>query len=439
MYNARNSPLKSSSFIANPERAFGDGKIHKSFDPNDISFDLENISSPNLFVDNSLIQNNSITYNDDLNEMKINVLDTPQKKSSSISPSQDKIAFFQEQLKRIKNEVPANDLPIKNDDSKKQQHCEETKVENLDQLLENLKLVINEGNKEEAKKQLQHINEKFLKSKDTVESKTSNTLVVQPIVRQGTFDIDQETGKRKYYGKETASKTQNEDLLEKLTKLLGSQTVNTLDLEGGGAKIIVIQATPSATPIRTSSRRSMSLSMPHKPQSALKALENKKLETPLKRLSRVIRPSALTAPRPSLACRSNDTDQKDIQLRAGAVRKSLLSSIDKSPQMQKSKASIGAIPKTVSRITVKRSASLKGAVPLVVTTNPSPAKIRPSSGAPYAAVNKRLSQAPVKLSSTATKAIPAKARITSDQKTVQFKAPSVVRRAKASSEKGSLV
>lgn len=461
LYNSRNTNSSFDNATVAEFLSSEAKKIAKMFsDSGDLSFeDLNNISQ-NL-VDNSFI--------DDLQEMNLKAINNcPQAHSSPCNSERQ--AIIQETLKRIKEEDPdcfessdtvkleasviVKDEPYDTDDPQPNGELE------LDGLLQNLKSLINEGNKEEAKKQLSRLNDLLGKPKSQHDQR--NTLAVHPIIRQATFEIDPETGKHNYHNNSTqpmeaptSAKTDNEDLLEKLTKLLGGSTVggNTLDLsalESSGAKVYVVVPSPSHTPSKSPAQRSTSLNTAQKPQSAMKLSDARKLGTPLKRLSHYARPSALTAPRQTVPARSSNLVE---QSRVGSVRKSLMGSIEKSPQVPKPRlpSTTGVVPKTTPRPSAapRRSVSMKASIPAIQTTKPSPLKtaIRPASGAPYtatASANSKISLATPVRPSTAAKA-PLSRRISSAQKqpVSQFKAPSVVRKAaaatKQSSDNGSLV
>lgn len=441
----------------------------------------------------------------DLQAMNLKVLKNNSMPSSTPA-SADKIAMFQEQLKRIKHEVVTdevetpieikheasstslqNSLKVKieveeevkadhNEDSNKvikeqknddkigdtnDDKIEDKTESELDGLLNKLKSVINDGNKDAAKKHLSRLNELLGAKKEQSEAK--NTLHVQPIVRQDTFEIDLDSGKRKYNSNEetekTKQKTETEDIMEKLAKLLSGQSLNvhSVDLGNGdtnGAKLVFVVPTPVTTPMKNPR-----MSIAQRSQSAMKTMESKRLGTPMKRTPQVSRPSTFTTPRPMTTTRvsTNPYEQKlGVQSRVGAVRKSLLSSIEKSPQVQKAKApsATGAGAKLVSsHATARRSISMKASIPAVQVTRSSPIKAvpRPSTGAPYATANRRLSHVPPirpitsRLAPTPSKAASStRPRTMSEHKkpVSQFKAPSALRRAAATTagdDNGSLV
>lgn len=494
LMNAHNSPHNSFNSSSMADIISNDAmKIFKQFqESGDLSFeDLNNIS--HQLVDSSM--------NDyyDLQDMSVKFLSSlgnavPQAHSS---PSSAKMAMIQEQLKRIKQEVKESEIEtIVLDSSDQEVETKEVAVEvkhngsgdsatikspaksnteykeepaecngnidtpELEGLLENLRSVINEGNRDEAKKHLQRLNEMLHKKEPSV-PKISNTLAVQPIVRQATFEIDPETGKRRYHSveeqtpseKNEPKRTENEDLVEKLTQLLGNQSlgINALNLDalgGTGAQIFVVvpPVVTAETPARPACRRSMSLSVPQKTKSALEA---KKVATPMKKTLPSSRLSAFTAPRPQPAPAA--AQKTSLQARVGIARKSLMGPVEKSPMVTASTSKANPRVSVVGRRMSTAKLSATPAVPTIQTTKPSPPKqIRPATGAPYAATTRRMSHLPatpsrpsstVKVTpSSSLKSTPASAsrlRPTTELKkpaVSQFKAPSVVRKATAAAK-----
>lgn len=441
---------------------------------NELSFeDLNNVSQTVLgdISDMSIID-------PDLQAMNLKVLKDNSLPSST--PSADKIAMFQEQLKRIKQEVETDEVEVplevkqelattpvkievevevKEEEKKKktEEKVKDKKESELDILMDKLKSVINEGNKDAAKKHMNSLNELLENKKDQNEMK--NILHVQPVIRQDTFEIDPENGKRKYNPNsetEKTHKTETEDIMEKLAKLLSGQSLNvhSVDLGQGdtnNAKLVFVVPTPVTTPMKNTR-----LSVAPRAQSAMKAIETKKMGTPMKRVSQVSRPSLFTTPRPTASSRVPATpyDQKlSVQSRAGAVRKSLLSTIEKTPQIQKTKvpSTPNVTTKTIpSHAKPRRSISMKASIPAVHVSKSSPLKAvpRPSTGAPYAtaSANNRLSQVPpIRGRPSTTRALPSpRPRTKSEHKNPvsKFKAPSALRKAAAATacnDSGSLV
>lgn len=410
--------------------------IAKKFgDFGDMSFeDLNNISQHLIDAsgDMSIIDT-------DLQDMKVNIPNDHREQHSTSSPNKTKL---NEQLMRIKKEVDAEDTEQTEDidELKNEPTTDGTDVEAL---WLNLKSVINEGNKEEAKKHLLRLNEAL--GKNTQQPEKKNTMEVQPIIRQATFEIDPVTGQRKEGIKEPVQPVVNDDLLRQLAALLSGHVagVQAVDLVAKDAPVgrmaVVIVPTPAATP--TKSQRPV-LPASSRPQSAIKPPLDKKLSTPLKRLTQANRRVSFTNPRP-IPARAQPNEHKPLE-RAGLVRKSLMPPAEKSPQVSKAKvgatSSVKPVPRPSASAAPRRSSSLK--IPDVHLTKPSPMKTaapRPSTGAPY---NKRLSQLPAtssRVPATSRLAPIGRSRTMSEQKkpVSEFKAPSVVR--KAASKADSLV
>lgn len=379
-FNSPNSPMNSTSFnnTTLAESVFQEArKIAKKFaDSDDSSFeDLNNISS-------QLIESDASLTDLEFEDMKVKV---SQKKlpPRSKSPSTDKIAQFQEQLNRIKQEQDP-ELPA----LIKQEPNDGSGVETeLDGILKTLKTVINNGNKDEAKKHLQRLNELLGKQQEpNTPAEARNTLQVHPIIRQDTFDIDPETGKRKY--KQTNQKTDNADIMEKLAELLGAQALNIHSIDAMGGKLVVVVPTPVSTPNKNP-QPGMSMSLKRRPLSAMKADDGKKQSTPMKTpmATHVKRLSTFATPRPATVSKgAHPYEQKlSVQSRAGAVRKSLMGSMERGPQFQKPKD-----PATVAKprpsVAPRRSVSMKASIPAVQVTKSSPKKAatpRPSLSAPH--------------------------------------------------------
>lgn len=451
LLNSTNSPMKCQlNDTALAESVFAEAKkIAKQFaDSRESSFeDLNNVSQPFETADTSFVD-------PDLQAMrlKVPVVKVLSPQSPTTKPSAEKIAEFQEQLKRIKKEVDSDDnddyshetkyVPIELTSTpiKVEAQDDEDSQSELDRLLNKLRSVITDGNKDEAKRHLNRLNELLEKQKD--QGQARNTVnVVQPIVRQATFDIDPVTGQRNYeMNKVQTQKTENDDIVEKLTKLLGRQSlnINIHSIKTGGEKIVVVLPEPVKT---TPEKNSLRINVP-KAYSAVKAIDCKKLGTPMKRLSQASRPGLFSTPRPQTTSKkTNPYEQKlGVPTRTGAVRKSLMNSINESPQ--KSKA-----PNTPRPNPARRSVSMKASIPAVQVTKSSPMKHipRPSTGAPYG-TNKRLSTIPGAPSikgrpSTSNVPSSSRPRTFSDQKkpVSQFKAPSALRKAQGVDKNQSLV
>lgn len=434
----KNSSNFSASFAENV--SLEAKKIAKRFaEAGDLSFeDLENISQ-NL-VDAS---NDSFKCDEDLKDMKVNVFSA--KSQPPQTPSADKIAQFQEKLNRIKKEVDLDAEVIDLSEDIKEESFKPpvpiVKVEKgdgdsgaksseLDGILSKLKSVFSEGNKDEAKKQLNRLNELLGNQQEP-----KNTLHVQPIIRQDTFEIDEKTGKRKYNSNpEPTQKTEKDDIIERLAKLLSTQSLEGNTAAGGNIVVFVQNPAPapSSTPQKNPSRQSIA-GVRLKTQSAFKApVEKKSSATPLKHPAPT-RLSSFTTPRPSLQGSlktPHPYEQKlSIQSRAGAVRKSLMASMEKSPQVPKAKNSAGVPPPR--HATARRSVSMKASIPAVQVTKSSPMKSatpRPTTGATTA--NRRLSTASAPFVRPLTRAPASSATKTrpTTRASSQFKPPSGVRR-----------
>lgn len=450
-FNSPNSPMNSTLFqnTSLADSVYSEArKIAKKFaDSGDMSFeDLNNVSQPDS-SDVSIIDS-------DLQDMKVNVLSkNPQ---PAATPSADKIALFQERLNCIKKEVdPDAPIFIKEEkysprDRKKDLDggdCGANAKElELDEMLKKLKSLMIDGNKDEAKKHLQLIND--LMGKQPGNSEPKNTMHVQPIVRQDTFDIDPETGKRKYIASTLSD--EKTEIMERLAMLLGAQSldVHSIDVLNGasaGTKLVVVVPNTSSTPVKLPPRLAMSTAK-KTTQSAMKAADLKKHTTPMKPPAHVQRLSSFTTPRPVPSLKP--LEQKNVQSRAVGVRKSLMNSMEKSPQVQrKNVQQTSATPgKTAPpKATARRSVSMKATIPTVNVRKASPQKtIRPATGAPYATGNRRLSQMPAPLGRPSTNVTP-RASLSSripDQKKSNpvFKTPAcVTRKTAAHEDKGSLV
>lgn len=442
-FNSPNSPMNCPSYNNTP---FADSmssearKISQKFaNSRDLSFeDLNNVSQ-NL-VDSSLTDC-------DLQDMNLKILKT----LPASTPSSDKIAMLQERLKTMKQEfdpvVKIEDFspPSKFNKDDVGANLENAPKSELDCLLDKIKFLSNNGQLDEAKKHLHRLNELMGKHGGVAEVK--NTLHVQPIIRQDTFDIDPETGKRKYDSNEIdAAKTESNILLEKLVELFKAQNLQPLGIgDGAGTNYVVMVPASVATPVKKP-MRSFSTCSKQKPQSAMKTVDSRKHATPLKPSSVVKRLSTFTTPRPVPASKAGHPyDQKQsIQSRAGGVRKSLM--MEKSPQVPKSKGTTMTpsklLPPRNPSAAPRRSVSMKASIPAVQITKSSPPKNsapRPSTGAPYVSTpNRRLSHMPPPASRPVTLAKSA-AQIRSNE---QKKGSSNVRAslaARKAVDKGSLV
>lgn len=391
--NSPRSPLHSSSLNNSSlaDSVFQDAKslIVERLNKGDLSYeDLNNISQ-------HLIDTSNVSLSDaDLEQLKISFLE-----HNPLSPKQDtsdaKMSNIQETLKRIKMEEVDHEIkkekvsPCKQ--SSEMKEVKETKSEvEVDNILQKIKSLVRDNNRDDARKELQRLGEIL-----NEQPKANANLQVPSMIRQDTFDIDPKTGKRKYANNDhqgNGDSSQN-DLMEQLAKLLGTHSldISSLNLSGnsvnggGETKIMVIMPkslSPVATPVKQGnpSRRSVSMSAAQKPQSALKALENRKLSTPMKHSltpapSASARRSSFTAPR-SVTNKPNPYEQK-----IGGVRKSLMPSMDKTPIKQNGKLSPNQRP--TSNL-VRRSVSLKSTatVPSVKLTEATPTKIRPLTSTP---------------------------------------------------------
>lgn len=409
-------------------------KIAKLFtDSGDSSFEDINDISQVALSDSSM---------DEFKEMNVHTFE--KKPKPLLLPSAEKIAIIQERLNSMKQEVDL-DKPIKLEKWSPRVHDGNGDAEGndseLDAILQNIKSVYNNGNKDEAKKQMQRLQELLGKKSATTEPK--NTLHVQPIVRQDTFDIDPVTGKRKYNSNENENKTEcQNDIMEKLAQILGAQSLDIHSIDFGlsnnsGSKLVVVVPNSVSTPLKKPLRNGLI----QKPVSAMKARENKKQSTPLKHALASVskRFGSFTTPRPIPSSKTNNP--LSMQSRAGAVRKSLLNSMEQSPQGEKPRSSMTPVkvPTRASNAVPRRSVSMKAAIPAVQVTMSSPAKTslsanvatpRPSTGAPYApTANRRLPQAPspfVRPSTTAARIAPT--RKLDVKSGSQFRAPGLIRK-----------
>lgn len=432
-------------------------RIAKHFaEPSDLSFeDLNNVSQPVTDISDSSMVDTDLR---DLQAMKVDVL-----KGNHLPPSTpstmnaDKIAMFQERLRLIKKEDP-DELELSNVTEHtstpvkvkaEENHEEKGEESEVDQLLQKLKSIITDGNKHEAKIHINRLNELLEKRKDPKEAK--NTLHVQPIVRQDTFEIDDD-GSRKYKDK-SEEKDEKVEIINKLNELLKSLTVDVHQINLGqedASLSVYVVPTPVSTPVKNPRH---SVSVAPKAFSALKAMETRKLGTPMKRQSIITRSSTFTTPRPMTTSKAvHPYEQKaNVQTRVGAVRKSLLSTIEKTPQVVKPRESsiTKPAPKPAPATAPRRSVSMRASIPAVQVSKATPMKNvpRPSTGAPYAtsAATRRLSQAPATIArptpTAASRVVqPTRSRTVSEKKPVpQFKPPSGLRKVGPKDDKGSLV
>jgi hypothetical protein len=471
LMNSPNSPRKIQSSSMNGSSSLVDSVFlnsKKLGNRSDVSFeDLNNVSE-------KLIDSSNISLSDeDLKQLRISFLENNPLSPKVESPTK-KMNNIQETLKRIKIEKvdDSDNVEVKEEvvspnrsnqiELSQKENSNATKLDvDVDDILLAIKNHVKGNNKDEAKKHLLKLNELLTDS--------PKTLQVQPMVRQDTFDIDPKTGKRKYTGKckDGDGDNNNGDLMEQISKLLESHNVDVSSLNlsngtGGGAEtklVVIMPKMPSPqgaiTPVKqsNSARRSVSMSVTQKPQSALKAIENKKLSTPMKHSlatsATVSRRSSFTAPR-SLSKPSNSYDQK---LNMGAVRKSLMPSMDKTPI--KNGGDKISPPSRNSNVTIRRSVSLKSAVPSVklteatptkssrlVTTAPTPSKLSQNVNAKTSSTsaNKRLSslnpQRPITARVTATNTKPTTNRPITK---TDFKTPYGIAKKTSPSTFGSLV
>lgn len=413
-------------------------------DYRDLSFeDLNNVTQP--LIDSSM--------NDaDLQDMKIQIISDgtlPQ-----YSHTADKIAMLSKKLTRIKQEVDpvikVEALTLEKSEESSEAagtspESAETSPEievvqaptenkpDLDSMLKNLKSQINDGNKAEARKQLERLNQLLGRQNEV------NTSHVKPrvIEREATFEIDRSTGEKKEADDGANKKTENDDLIEKLSKLLGNQVgIHSLNLgadDALGGKLLVVLPAAIANPVTPRSAHAV-----QRTQSAVKSKDT--TTTPLKRLAPgAPRTNAYTTPR--LSTRAAHPYEQKLS-NTGAVRKSLMTAIE-SPQKKNPNPISKARPSSAAP---RRSVSLKErAIPAVQVHKSSPMKAPPklSTGAPYnLAASRRLSQASARPSTGSKTIPPPRPRTQAEQKKTisQFKAPSVVRKqASASHDNGSLV
>lgn len=424
LLNSPNSPLRSSSRTALDgslnESVYQEAKkiSEKLSSFNEMSFeDLNNVSQQ--LVDTSAIS----VIDTDLEQMKISFLENNPETSTPppSNTSSENFESIQEKLKQIKKEkidVKPEIVVVKKEKMEKGETPQKTDQE-VDDILKNLKSLMKNSNKEEAKKQLKKLNDLLGGSEST------KTLQVQPMIRQDTFEIDQASGKRRYLNSsrnEENDVSSNAELMEQLAKLFGAQSldVGSLNVSNDGnnqTKFVVIMPniTPAVTPIKQNiSRRNVSFSS-QRPSTALKGIENKKLSTPMKPSTTVksnaARRSSFTAPR-SMVKPTHPYEQK---LNIGTVRKSLMDKMDKSPL----KTNANLVSKNLPprpQTNVRRSISLRANIPAVKICEASPAKMRPSTTASSRingnntaranlATNRRLSSQPIRPSTADQKGL----------------------------------
>jgi len=387
LLNSPSSPLHSSSRTALDgslsESVFQEAKkiSEKLSSFNEMSFeDLNNVSQQ--LVDTSAIS----VIDTDLEQMKISFLENNPETSTPPPSNTENFESIQKKLKQIKKEKidVKPEIVVKKEKMEKEETPQKTDRE-VDDILQNLKSLMKNNNKEEAKKQLKKLNDLLGGSEST------KTLQVQPMIRQDTFEIDQASGKRRYLNNsrnEENDVSSNAELMEQLAKLFGAQSldVGSLNVSNDGnnqTKFVVIMPnmTPAVTPVKqnTSSRRNVSFSS-QRPSTALKGIENKKLSTPMKPSTTVkssaARRSSFTAPR-SMAKPTHPYEQK---LNIGTVRKSLMDKMDKSPLKSNANVVSKNLPPRPPA-NVRRSISLKANIPAVKICEASPAKMRPSTTA----------------------------------------------------------
>lgn len=380
LLNSPNSPLHSSSITSSSVNDLDAMKISeklKNF--NELSFeDLNNISQ-------HLIDTSNLSAPDtDLEQLRISFLEKNPVHSVNASPikleetkdnMQEKIEILQQKLKQIKKEEPvehkAETKPELSSPEQKPKLDRTNTAQEVENILQKVQVLVNDNKKDEARKHLQILTDMLGPS----ESNNLEPPVPQPYIRQDTFEIDQKTGRRKYStgggSGDDEKQRDSTELMEQLAKLLGAQSldVSSLNLSGSNNSLVVIvpkMPSPAATPIKhQSARRSVSLST-QRPGTTNRGIENRKLSTPMKHIapatSSVARRSSFTAPRPL----PKPLEQKT---NFGAVRKSLIGSMDKSPM----KAPIKS-PLKKNAPMVRRSISLKTTIPSVTVSQPTPKK-----------------------------------------------------------------
>lgn len=394
-FNSPNSPINQHNFNdpAMAERISQEArKISRQFAVStDSSFeDLNNVSQ-------SLIDNSTDSINDDFRDMKVDLKDIkvePGTTSEEDALISNKIAIFQKQLKRIKQEQVSIDVdtyepvqvkveepsPIKIPDtpsppSSKQPKVKKEKLE-MEGMLNNLKSLVAAGKNEEAKRQLGKLSEMLASQQEP------KTIQVQPMVREGTFEIDKKTGKRIYVNgprpqqpKSTNNKSNTDNILEKLQSMINTDSslevhnVQLMDSISASPIVVLVQKDMS-TPLKYP--RVPAMVSQHRPTSVVRALEGKKVTaaTP-QRTSNSAQPStmprnSLTTPRPSAVGQGklHPYDQRLSQQKAGNVRKSLMTTMDKSPKDKSmSKTATKSASSAPARpASVRRSVSMKASV-----------------------------------------------------------------------------
>ena len=445
--NSSNSPLKnSSSFVENISSEAK--KIAKRFEiAGEISFeDLNNVTQELV----------NASFDDDLkNLFKVNAIG-----SQPVPPvtSAAKIAEFQKKLNRIKKEVDCDEVidlcvdvkeelcspKVKTEKTDDQPEYAEKgdgdKCSELDAIFTKFKSVLQLGNKDEAKKQLAKMNEMMGSNQEP-----KNTLTVQPIVRQGTFEIDK-TGRKIT---EPPKPAENDEIMEKIAQLFRTQSMDVRSMgmtDTTGAKIVVVVPSISSTPQKTQPPSAMR----HK--SAFKASDPRKF-TPMKTTTApTSRLSTLTMPRNTKPTHPYEQKLGGLQSRAGAVRKSLMGSIDKIPQVPKTPMRNSIVSPRPA--TARRSVSMKASMPQVQVTKSSPMKttsLRPTTAVapprnsvatprPAMSSTRRLSSVTFLKPATATKTLPTATKTRpSTRASSLFKAPASVRKTPAFDKDSGLV
>lgn len=367
--NSPNSPINSKEAKKIVSRQFAIS-TDSSFE------DLNNISQ-------SLIDNSMESINDDFKELKVDKIEIKSESepepAEQETPMANKIAMLQEQLKRIKQESIDVDnyeftvkveetSPIKIPDTPSPKVKKEKA--DISEILKNMHDLSLKGKDDEVRRQLAKLSE--LLSSNNTESKT--TIQVQPMIREDTFEIDKNSGKRIYNKnlirpnqqqqqtpvKKTTTTNQTEDLLEKIQALvLNRDNVEFQAVQVGDSTtsqpIVVLVPKDLSTPAKNS--RVSNFGTAHKPTSVVRALDSRKIATP--RNSNVSSNAAprhsFTQPRP-VGQTKHPYEQKLSNVRQN-VRKNLDSKMnDGSPK--DSKVSKSSKPTaTVAAAKVQRSSS----------------------------------------------------------------------------------
>lgn len=355
-FNSPNSPINSNNYPSMADRISQEAKkISRQFAVSrstDSSFeDLNNISQ-------SLVDNSMESINDDFKEMKVDKIDI--KSEPEGSPIANKIAMFQEQLKRIKQETVdvenyefrvkiEEPSPIKIPDSPSPEKPSIKKEKaDIDIMMTNLKDLFAAGKKEEAKRQLGKLSELLTSQSEP------KTIQVQPMIREDTFEIDKSNGKRIYNNNKNMIRPNQSqtpakkapkanELLEKIQSLIDPEDVKAVEIKND--QIVFTVQKDLSTPMKNP--RLSTFSTATKPTNMVRG-------TPMTKSVQNAGPrNSFTAPR-----QVRPYEQKLGAQRANPAKKTLQmdkSTMEKSPNTKTAKVA----PTQLRPATVRRSVSYK--------------------------------------------------------------------------------